>query len=573
MNIICKKRYLAVLILLFICNQNIFAQHYPKWLDSAVFYQIYPSSFKDSDANGIGDLNGITQKLDYLKNLGINTIWLNPIFLSGWLDGGYDVIDFYKIDPRFGDENDFLHLLDSAHTKGIRVCLDLVAGHTSKECEWYKQASIGNKENKFYGFYIFTDSIAKDELATLERRHRTNDPKIATWGSFGLANAPAGKYYRKNFFEFQPALNYGFAQRDTNDTSQQSPYDKEPMQVRGAMKDVMKYWFDKGVDGFRVDMASSLIKNDVDKKENIKLWQDFRSWLDKEYPDKALISEWSNPKQAIEAGFHIDFMIHFGIKGYPSLFFQKGVPDCGDYEYCFFDKSGKGSIKEFVENFTDAYLTTKHKGFIAIPTGNHDFVRLNCGARNDVSQLKIAMAFLLTMPGVPFIYYGDEIGLKYQWNLQDKEGAGKRAGTRTPMQWTNSKNAGFSRAEKDKLYFPIDTDNNTITVESQENDTSSLLYFTKQLIALRKNENALANTSDWELLSSTEKPYPLIYRRFNKDESIIIAINPSENEVVATIPKQNIKDKRLLSFNKTYYQPLIQTDAIVMGAFSILIIK
>ena len=567
------KKIITIVLLLTVFNQSVFSQKSVQWLEDAVFYQIYPSSFKDSDGDGTGDLNGIIQQLDYLNNLGINAIWLNPVFISGWLDGGYDVIDFYSIDPRFGTMNDLITLLDSAHSKNIRICLDLTAGHTSKECVWYKEASKGDRNNEYYGFYVFTDSIAEDELATLKRRHETHDPEIATWGSFGLADAPAGRYYRKNFFEFQPALNYGFAKRDTNDYSQQSPYAEQPLKVRQKLKHVMKYWFDKGVDGFRVDMASSLIKNDDDKKENIKLWQEFRSWIDKEYPDKVLISEWSDPEKAIYGGFHIDFMIHFGIKGYPSLFFQKGVPDCGDYDFCFFDKSGKGSIREFAENFTKAYLKTKDKGFIALPTGNHDFVRLNCGTRNDIDQLKTAMTFFLTMPGVPFIYYGDEIGLKYQPNIPDKEGAGKRAGTRTPMQWTNSSNAGFSSASTDKLYFPVYTDNNRLTVETQEKDTSSLLCFTKKLIALRKSEKALANSSDWELLSDTVQSYPLIYKRTDGKEKIIVAVNPSEQRVCGKIKKQHLKGEILLSLNGSQYSTNRKKDTIDMEGFSVLIIK
>ncbi|MBO6118816.1 MAG: alpha-amylase [Bacteroidales bacterium] len=567
-----RKIYLFIAFTLLL-NGLLNAQNYPQWLKDAVFYQIYPSSFKDSDSDGIGDLNGITEKLDYIQSLGVNALWLNPIFESGWLDGGYDVIDFFKTDKRFGNEDDFQRFIDSAHAKGIRVCLDLVAGHTSKECLWYKQSAQGDIDNPYYGFYIFTDSIADDELATLTRRHLTNDPQIATWGSFGLADCPHGKYYRKNFFEFQPALNYGFAQRDTNDKSQQSPYDKEPMQVRKKMKEVMAYWFDKGVDGFRVDMASSLIKNDPDKQENIKLWQDFRAWLDNNYPDKVLIAEWSNPQEAIEAGFHIDFMIHFGIKGYPSLFFQKGVPDCGDYDYCYFDKSGKGSIKEFAKNFSQAYFATKDKGFISLPSGNHDFVRINCGTRNDFNQLKTAMTFFLTMPGVPFIYYGDEIGLKYQRDIKEKEGAGKRAGTRTPMQWSDAYNAGFSLSSTENLYYPVDTENGKITVKAQEKDPSSLLNFTKRLIWLRKTEKALANDSDWMLLNKENVDYPLVYQRADGQDTVIIAINPSKKKVKFKIPYKYDNPSILLKNGNAYYRNKKQDDYIYMNGVSSIILK
>ena len=201
----------------------------------------------------------------------------------------------------------------------------------------------------------------------------------------------------------------------------------------------MAFWFDKGVDGFRVDMASSLIKNDPDKKEVSKLWNEMRAWKDKYYPETVLISEWANPQQAIPAGFNIDFYIHFGLKGYASLFFDRKTPWGrweNSYQNCYFDKLGKGSLKEFSENYTKAYNATKNLGYIAVPSANHDYQRPNIGTRNTPDQLKVAMTFFLTMPGIPFIYYGDEIGMKYQMDLPNKEGSNERSGTRTPMQWT-----------------------------------------------------------------------------------------------------------------------------------------
>ena len=233
----------------------------------------------DTNDDGIGDINGIISRLDYVQRLGVNTIWFCPMFASAWQDGGYDVTDFYNIDPRFGSNDDMSLLIREAHIRGLRVCMDLVAGHTSDQHPWF-QASARNEPNRYSDYYMWTDTIPEAERVTLERRHRTKDPAIATWGSYGLADAPRAKYYRKNFYEFQPALNYGFANPDPSDPMQQSVDAPGPKLVKQELRKIMAYWMDMGVDGFRVDMASSLIKNDTDNQENIKLWQQMRRWME-----------------------------------------------------------------------------------------------------------------------------------------------------------------------------------------------------------------------------------------------------------------------------------------------------
>ena len=188
----------------------------PKWLGDAIFYQIYPSSYMDTDGNGIGDLPGITQKLDYIKSLGVNAIWLNPVFESGWFDGGYDVIDFYKIDPRFGTNTDMVNLVKEAHKRGIKVCLDLVAGHTSTKCPWFKESANGDRNSRYSDYFIWTDSISEGDKKEIAERHKEANPASSTRGRYVEMNAKRGKYYEKNFFECQPALNYGFAKPDPN---------------------------------------------------------------------------------------------------------------------------------------------------------------------------------------------------------------------------------------------------------------------------------------------------------------------------------------------------------------------
>lgn len=523
----------------------------PAWLSDALFYQIYPSSYMDSDGNGIGDLKGIESKLDYIKSLGVNAIWLNPVFESGWFDGGYDVIDFYKVDPRFGNNTDLVNLVNAAHKRGMKVCLDLVAGHTSSKSPWFKESANGDPNDRYADYYIWTDEISDKDKADIELRRKQPDPEASVIGKYVEANAKRAKYYQKNFYECQPALNYGYANPNPAHKWEQSVNAPGPQAVRREIRNIMAFWFDKGVDGFRVDMASSLVKNDPDKKEVMKLWQEMRQWKDKNYPECVLISEWANPPQAIPGGFNIDFMIHFGVPGYGSLFFAPGTPNGTpwpgqklSYDHCYFDKAGLGSTKEFITNFSNSYSKTKNLGYIAIPTANHDFQRANIGTRNTIDQLKVAMTFFLTMPGVPFIYYGDEIGMKYEVGLPSKEGSNQRAGTRTPMQWTPGATAGFSTCVPSELYLPVDTENGLLTVETQEKNPNSMLNFTRGLIALRKATPALGNDADWEFVGDTAKPYPMVYKRSTGSQTVYVALNPSGKAVTAKVA--GLKNARVL---------------------------
>jgi len=577
-NLFSWKSWAMVLTLCFTGIQGVTAQKGPKWLEKAIFYQIYPSSYMDSDGNGIGDLPGITSKLDYIKSLGVNALWLNPVFESGWFDGGYDVIDFYKVDPRFGTNTDLVTLLKEAHKRGIKVCLDLVAGHTSDKCLWFKESAQADANLQYSDYYIWTNNIPKSEQELIAKRKASPNPQSNTIGRYVEANAPRAKYYEKNFFECQPALNYGFANPDPKHPWEQPVSAPGPQAMRRELKNIMTFWMDKGVDGFRVDMASSLVKNDPDKKETTKLWNGMRAWMNEQFPECVLISEWSNPKQAIPAGFHIDFMIHFGIPGYPSLFFAKDTP-WGKYEnsydYCYFDKAGKGSLKQFVENYGDAFRATKNLGYIALPTANHDYQRPNVGGRNTFDQLKVAMTFFFTMPGVPFLYYGDEVGMKYQMNLPSKEGSNERAGTRTPMQWSNDADAGFSTCAPDKLYLPVDTENGKLTVAAQENDPSSLLNYVRRLINLRQSSEALGNDGDWQLISEVNKPYPMVYKRSAGGETYIVALNPSGKAVAASFPTLGGKAVELVMGDKKQgkYRQGKTTDKIELKGVSALIFK
>ena len=532
------KRYSILSSILLFSTLSMVAMQSPKWLERAVFYQIYPSSYMDSDGNGIGDLQGIISKLDYIQSVGFNAIWLNPVFESGWFDGGYDIIDFYKIDPRFGTNTDMVMLIKEAHRRGIKICLDLVAGHTSNKCKWFQESAAGDANSRYSDYYIWTDSVSDAEKRDIELRKKEGENLFGARGNFVEANAPRGKYYQKNFFECQPALNYGFAHPDASHPWEQTPDAPGPQAVKRELLNIMAFWLGKGVDGFRVDMAASLIKNDPDGSAVRKLWKEINHWKDSNYPNSVLISEWSDPMQAIPAGFNIDFMIHFGVKAYIPMFFAKGTPwgDWDTHECCYFDRQGKGTLFPFIKNYTEAYEATKHQGYIALPSANHDFQRPNIGTRNTPDQLKVLMTFLLTMPGVPFIYYGDEIAMKYQLYLPSKEGSGIRSGSRTPMQWTKGKNAGFSDCDSRQLYLPVDTEEGKLTVEAQEADTTSLLHYVRRLIRLRQSADAIGNTGDWLLVSDAKQPYPMVYKRSKGGSVYYVAINPSGRSVTAAIP-------------------------------------
>lgn len=486
----------------------------PDWLRSAVFYQIYPQSFYDSDADGIGDLPGLISKLDYIQSIGCNALWLNPVFNSPFGDAGYDVADFFSIAPRYGTNEDIRVLASEAHRRGMRVCLDLVAGHTSVQHPWFRQ-SMRNERNEFTDRYIWMPA-------------RESAPNA--FSAPGTPNARTRtEHYLANFFSFQPALNYGYFNPDASKPWQKHMTDPICRVVQEDLRNVMKFWLDLGVDGFRVDMASSLIRNDPDGEGIHQLWRENRNWLDKNYPDAVLISEWGNPKKSLSAGFHIDFMLHFGEPAYIDLIGPRSVPD-GDSRRpnAFFEKSGNGDITKFVRNYTEHYESTRGLGYISLPTGNHDFPRPTRG--RDEKEVRILFAMLFTMPGIPFLYYGDEIGMRFLEDVPEKEGAnraGLRAGSRSPMQWSNEDNAGFSNALSGDLYLPIDVNLRRPTVESQERNPDSMLNFTRKLIQMRHEVPALSNIGHLKILYAESMKVPFVYERSHGEQRILIAINPT----------------------------------------------
>lgn len=271
-------------------------------------------------------------------------------------------------------------------------------------------------------------------------------------------------------------------------------------------------------------MAASLIKNDPDGSGIRAFWQEIRQMFDEKHPECVLISEWSYPSKAVAAGFHTDFLIHVNLPAYTKLFRAEEGRNIGmQYEgNSFFQKDGNGSLDDFLSDYLREYDATKGKGYISIPTGNHDMPRIS--VQRTKRELEVVYAFLMTMPGVPFVYYGDEIGLSYRADLPSKEGGFNRTGARTPMQWTDGKNAGFSEADADRLYLPVDE--HGVNVAEQLADEKSLLHTMQKLIALRRSSPALCADGEIEFVNRRHNGYPLVYRRWLGSEEYLVCINP-----------------------------------------------
>ena len=471
------------------------------WLKNAVFYEIYPQSFNDTNSDGIGDFKGITEKLDYIKDIGFTAIWMNPCFDSPFSDAGYDVRDFYKTAPRYGTNDDLKHLFDEAHKRDMHVILDLVPGHTSIDCKWFKESKKA-EHNKYSNRYIWTDSVWTD----------IKNIKNISGSLRGISDRDGT--CAVNFFSTQPALNYGFAK--ITEPWQMGTDSDAARDTVNEILNIIRFWCNLGCDGFRVDMAGALVKNDENQQATIKLWQQIFSVINKEFPESVFVSEWGDPSKSLDGGFDMDFLLHFGPSHYSDMFHCQNP---------FFSVNGKGSAKDFFDYYVSVLNSEKGKGLICIPTGNHDMPRLSYYC--DETQIKLVYAFIMSMPCVPFVYYGDEIGMKYLADLKSVEGGFERTGARTPMQWNSLANSGFSDACSDSLYIMQDPDENRPTVEKQLKDGASILNELKRIIKLRKSNDTLAETADFELLHGG---YPLVYIRKDKTSKILVAINPTDKE-------------------------------------------
>ncbi|MCL2557845.1 MAG: alpha-amylase family glycosyl hydrolase [Treponema sp.] len=486
-----------------------------KWLENAIFYEIYPQSFYDSNGDGIGDIEGITQKLDYILSIGCNALWLNPCFDSPFKDAGYDVRDYKKVAPRYGTNADLARLFSEAHKRNMRVILDLVAGHTSEEHEWFAQSKKA-RPGAYANRYIWTDNW------------------IEWGGALRMISGEADRSgsYMVNFFKSQPALNYGFL----NPAEKwQLPMDHpDCVATREALKDVMRFWLDLGCDGFRVDMAGSLVKlDDEDCSGTCAIWREIRAMLDSEYPEAIIVAEWGCPEKSIPAGFHADFLLHFNGGAYNSLVrdysMDKELNPTGP-DNSFFKKGGSGDIRRFLDEYLPHYEATKNLGVISLITGNHDMPRLRLSL--SPQEIALSFAFIFTMPGAPFLYYGDEIAMRYL-RLDTKEGGYDRTGARSPMQWNSGKNLGFSSASSEKLYLSVDDAKDAPTVEAAELDPGSLLNTLRALLRLRHAEPDLQARPNLQIIFAEKSRLPFVYRR----GSLLLAINPGAKEASAELGK------------------------------------
>lgn len=475
----------------------------PKWMENAIFYEIYPQSFYDSNKDGIGDLQGIIQKLDYVKELGCNAIWLNPIFDSPFMDAGYDVRDYKQVAARYGTNEDAEQLFEEAHKKGIHVILDLVAGHTSDEHAWFV-ASKEVEENAFSHRYVWTNGAF---VGIAGRPYMS-----------GMSDRDGA--YMLNFFATQPALNYGWLRK--GEPWMSAVDSEEAIATKEAMKDIIRFWLNMGADGFRCDMADSLVKEDDENKSaTAAIWKEIRKMLDDEYPEAVLISEWSNPKQAVVGGgFHADFYLNHWGNGYHTLLRDY---ENHDVDNSFFKGSKDADICRFLDDYLPKYEIVKDIGYISMFTCNHDTPRPSRTLTD--MELKLYFGFLLTMPGIPFVYYGDEIGMRYIENMRSKEGGYQRTGSRTPMQWNRSENAGFSDADAKDLYLPVDASKDAPSVLLSEQKADSILHTVKELTAIRLQTPDLQSSANLSVLHAKARE-PFVYRRGH----FVMLLNPYKSE-------------------------------------------
>ncbi|MGO5044825.1 alpha-amylase family glycosyl hydrolase [Bifidobacterium animalis] len=505
----------------------------PQWLDQATFYEIYPQSFADSNADGIGDIPGIIEHLDYLLQLGCNAIWLNPLYESPFRDAGYDISDYKKVAARYGTNDDLAALFAAAHARGMHVLLDLVPGHTSNEHPWFRQSAT-DSPNLYDDRYIWTGNWIEggDGLPFI-----------------GGEEARDGAYI-VNFFAFQPALNYGFAHPRKG--WQAPALGDEALRTCDAMLDVMRFWLDMGADGFRVDMADSLVKGDDEGKPyTIRTWQYMLGQIRGEYPEAAFVSEWGRPDEAFEAGFDMDFYLDWrwdGVaNGYSMLLRDTDTPMLRDGDHSYFNADSGTSIVPFLGEYEPRLeAARKAHAYFDLITCNHDTMRLV--PRLTTRELALAYSTICLMPGVPFIYYGDEIGMRYR-NLPGKEGGYTRTGSRTPMQWDNSANHGFSQAAADALYLPVDEREDAPTVAAAVADGNSLWHHMHAALEQRRSTPAFAPDADFSVLFAEEGRRPFVFKRAKDGVSAIVAVNPGRDGETVTLPDDDGSETRTITLN------------------------
>ena len=469
----------------------------PEWYRRAVFYEVLVRGFQDASGDGTGDIRGITARLDYLQWLGIDCIWLLPIFESPLRDGGYDIADYMRILPEYGKIADFVELVEEAHKRGIRIIADLVMNHTSDQHPWF-QASRSDPDGPFGDFYVWSEN--PDRYA--DARIIFVDTETSNWSH----DPVRGQYYWHRFFSHQPDLNF------------------ENPKVQDAMIEVLKFWLDLGIDGFRLDAVPYLYEREGTNCENLKETHEYlkriRSEIDAAYPDRVLLAEANQwPADVVQyfgdeetGGNECHMAFHFPLmprifmavrreQRYPISEILAQTPKIpAGCQWGIFLRNHDELTLEMV---TDEERDYMYKEYAKDPR-----MKANIGIRrrlaplldNDRNQLELFTALLLSLPGSPVLYYGDEIG------MGDNIWLGDRDGVRTPMQWTPDRNGGFSSSDPQRLYLPPVMDPiygyQSLNVEAQQRHPQSLLHWTRRMIEIRKRHPVFGLGAYDELNSS-----------------------------------------------------------------------
>lgn len=488
----------------------------PLWYKNAVFYEVYVRAYADSNGDGHGDLKGLINRLDYIKELGVDCIWLLPIYPSPLKDDGYDIADFYGILAEYGTLEDFKQLLQEVHKRGMRLITDLVLNHTSDQHAWFQMARKG-PDSQYRDYYVWSDTDKKYEGA----RVIFLDTEDSNWAW----DEAAGKFFWHRFYSTQPDLNY------------------ENQAVKQEILNVIKHWLELGVDGFRADAVPYLFEKEGTNCENLpethEYLKDIRRFVDGEFHDRVLLCEanqWpEDVREYFGAGdeFHMGFHFPLMPRVFMSLKKASRLPIVNILErtpeipencqWCTFLRNH--------DELTLEMVTEDERDWMWKQYAPEDRMRLNLGIRRrlaplldgDQRKIELAYSILFSLPGSPVIYYGDEIGMGDDIWMPD------RNGVRTPMQWDGSKNAGFSSADSKKLYSSVIQNEKysfrEVNVALQSGDPDSLLNKVKKMIRIRKN-NDVFGWGDINWLD-TGNDAVAVYTRTYKSSRVLIINNLS----------------------------------------------
>jgi maltose alpha-D-glucosyltransferase/alpha-amylase len=486
----------------------------PLWFKNAIIYEVPVRAFADSNGDGIGDFRGLTEKLDYLQDLGVTALWILPFFPSPLKDDGYDIADYTSVNPIYGTLEDFKEFLVAAHQRGIRVIIELIVNHTSDQHPWFQRARRAPKGSSERDFYVWSDTPEKYQ----EARIIFQDFESSNWAWDPIAKS----YYWHRFYSHQPDLNY------------------DNPAVRQAVFDVLDFWLEMGVDGLRMDAVPYLYEREGTNCENLPQTHDFlkqlRSHVDAKFPNRMLLAEANQWPEDAAAYYgngdecHMNFHFPLMPRLFMALRMEDNFPisDILQQTPAIPDNCQWGLFLRNHDELTLEMVTDEDRDYMYRVYAQDPEARLNLGIRrrlapllgNDRRQIELLNSLLLSLPGTPVLYYGDEIG------MGDNIYVGDRNGVRTPMQWSSDRNAGFSRANPQRLYLPtiVDSEYNyvTINVEAQQANLNSLWYWMKRLIATRKRFQALGRGS-FELLHPDNRKVIAFTRTYHAEHILVVA--------------------------------------------------